>query len=223
MTDSPDTRVRRLAEKSVADPEALQTILNGAAVAHIGVVIEDYPYVMPVACAPWRREGQPTGLLFHGSTGSRLFRAMAAGARVCATVTLLDGLVMARSAFESSMNYRCAMIMGTCVELTGQAKAEALEALTDHLLPGRRQELRATTAKEYAATMVLGLASSHWSVKASEGGPEDPPEDIAATPELWAGAVPLVTNFGKAQPDEFSVRLPTPGYVRTWVAPGGGQ
>lgn len=215
----PETRVRRLPENQVDDLRALQAILHSAVVAHVGCVIDDYPYVVPLACAPWVTDAG-TGLLFHGSTGSRLFRALAKGAPTCATVTHLDGLVLARSAFESSMNYHSAMIMGTAVELTGEAKTNALEALTDHLLPGRREELRHSTAKESAATMVLGLTAQHWSVKVSSGGPDDPREDIEATPDLWAGSVPLVSRFGDPQPDEFSADLPTPGYVDTWPIPG---
>ena len=217
----PDTRVRRLAENAVDDPAVLATIVRGALVAHVGVVINDLPYVLPVACAPWDRgAGEPPGLLMHGSTGSRLFRAAAAGEPVCATITHLDGLVLARSAFHSSMAYRSAMIMGTCEVLSGAEKTAALAALTDHLLPSRRASLRATTTKEDAATMVLGLAAHSWSVKVGEGGPDDPPEDLTGSAHVWAGVVPLVTQFGRAEPDELAAGLGVPAYISTWRAPG---
>lgn len=217
----PDTRIRRIPENAVDDPEVLAQIVRGALVAHLGVVIDGLPYVLPVACAPWvRGAAEPPGLLMHGSTGSRLFRAVAAGASVCATITHLDGLVLARSAFHSSMTYRSAMLMGTCEVLSGAEKAAALAALTDHLLPGRRGSLRGTTTKEDAATMVLALAPQTWSVKVGAGGPDDPPEDLAESAHVWAGVVPLVTQFGKPEPDDLAAGLAVPSYVATWPAPG---
>lgn len=218
---TPDTRVRRIAENAVDDPDALAAIVRSSLVAHLGVVIDGLPYVLPVACAPWERGASgPPGLLMHGSTGSRLFRAAAAGAPVCATITHLDGLVLARSAFHSSMTYRSAMIMGSCEVLTGAAKTAALETLTDHLLPARRASLRATTAKEDAATLVLALTARAWSVKVGADGPDDPPEDLTESAHVWAGVVPLVTRFGAAEPDELAAGLDTPGYISTWRAPG---
>lgn len=226
---TPDTRVRRIAENAVDDPLVLADIVRAAVLAHVGVVIDGLPYVLPVACAPWEAEpaagsddggGQPPGLLMHGSTGSRLFRTLADGAAVCATITHLDGMVLARSAFNSSMTYRSAMIMGTCEVLSGHAKSVALEHLTEHLLPGRRGSLRATTGKEAAATMVLGLAAHTWSVKVGAGGPDDPPEDRVDSAGVWAGVVPLVTQFGPPEPDELAASLPVPGYLSTWLVPG---
>lgn len=217
----PDTRIRRIPENAVDDPEVLAAIVRGALVAHLGVVIDGLPYVLPVACAPWvRGVAEPPGLLMHGSTGSRLFRAVAAGVPVCATITHLDGLVLARSAFHSSMTYRSAMIMGSCEVLSGAQKAAALEALTDHLLPGRRAALRATTNKENAATMVLGLAPQTWSVKVGAGGPDDPPEDLTESADVWAGVVPLVTQFGEPEPDDLASALDVPHYIDAWRAPG---
>ena len=225
----PDTKVRRLAEKAVDDPAVLADVVRAARLAHVGVVIDGLPYVLPVACAPW--DAAPgnrladggdgiAGVLLHGSTGSRLFRALASGAPTCLTITHLDGLVLARSAYNSSMTYRSAMLMGTCEVLTGEEKELALEALTDHLLPGRRKDLRGTTSKEDAATMVLGLTARTWSVKVATGGPDDPPEDVAGAAGLWAGVVPLITSYGEPQPDEASAGLAAPGYIATWPAPG---
>ena len=219
----PDTQVRRIAENAVDDPAVLAAIVRGAVMAHVGMVVDGLPYVLPVACAPWdspNHPHEPPGLLLHGSTGSRLFRALADGAAACATITHLDGLVLARSAFNSAMTYRSAMIMGTCEVLSGEAKTAALMALTDHLLPGRRASLRETTRKESAATMVLGLPARNWSVKVGDGGPDDPSEDLAGSVDVWAGVVPLVTTFGVPEPDELSGTLDVPGYIATWCAPG---
>jgi len=132
------TRVRRIPEKAVEDRAVLDAILDAGLVAHVGIVDESgQPYVVAVAYA---RDGDR--LLFHGSTGSRLFRRLAEGAPTCVTVTLLDGLVLARSAFESSMNYRGAMALGTCTVLEGDERDEALRIISDHLLPGRWDDIQ---------------------------------------------------------------------------------
>lgn len=182
MTDR--TRVRRLPEKAVTHRAALDAILDAALVAHVAVVEEGQPYVLPMACARDKDR-----LLLHGSTGSRLMRGLAAGAPTCATVSLLDGLVYARSAFESSMNYRSAMILGTCRALEGDDLLEGLRILTEHLLPARWETLRAPTRKELAATSVLALPLTEWSVKVGDGPPDDDPDDLDAP--VWAGVVPL--------------------------------
>lgn len=205
------TRVRRLGEKAVTDRDVLHRVLDAALVAHVAVSDDQgRPYVLPVAYA---RDGDR--VLIHGSTGSRLFRSLAAGAPTCLTVTLLDGLVVARSAFESSMNYRSAMVFGVCDVLDGDAKTAALDTLTDHLLPGRRAELRAHKAKELAATLVLALPLDETSVKISAGHPDDDADDLD-TP-IWAGTVPLGETFYDPIPaPDLRFELPVPEYVRTW-------
>ena len=195
MTDR--TRLRRLPEKAVTDVAALHAVLDEARVAHVGFVESSgSPVVVPVGSA---RDGDR--LLLHGSTGSRLFRRLADGAEVCATVTLLDGMVLARSAFESSMHYRSAMVFGTCTEVPADEKVAALRVMSEAWLPGRWDTPRPPTAKELAATMVLALPLVEWSVKISDGPPEDPPEDLDAP--VWAGVLPLVTSYGEpvAAPD----------------------
>jgi nitroimidazol reductase NimA-like FMN-containing flavoprotein (pyridoxamine 5'-phosphate oxidase superfamily) len=154
-------------------------------------------------------------VLFHGSTGSRLFRALAAGAPTCLTVTLLDGLVVARSLFNSSMRYRSAMVLGRCVVLDGDAKAEALDRISDHLMPGRRAEAREPNAKETAATLVLALALEEASVKVSAGDPDDEPADLDRP--VWAGVVPMAESFG-APVDAPDLREGhgVPDYVLGW-------
>ena len=188
------TRVRRFPEKSVADRAVLHAVLDAGLVAQVAVVDEDgEPYVVPVAYA---RDGER--VLFHGSTGSRLFRSLATGARTCLTVTLLDGLVLARSSFESSMNYRSAMVLGAFAQVVGEDKDHALHLLTARLLPGVDWQ-RPPSRKEAAQTSVLALALAQWSVKASaEDSPQDDPSDIDAP--VWAGVVPLTHTWGSPRP-----------------------
>jgi len=196
------TRIRRLPEKTRTDRAALDEVLDSALVAHVAIVDDGQPYALPMACA---RDGER--LLVHGSTGSRLMRAMAAGAAVCVTVTHLDGLVLARSAFNSSMQYRSAMILGSARPVADQL--EGLRVLTEHLIPGRWDILRAPTAKELAATMVLEIPLTQWSVKISDSPPEDEPEDLDAA--VWAGVIPLTVNRGAAVPaPDLRFDLPAP-------------
>lgn len=169
------TRIRRLPEKSVADRDRLHAVLDAGLVAHIAVADPgtatrpSSPIAIPVAYA---RNGD--SVLFHGSTGSRLFRLCAAGVPVCLTVTRLDGLVLARSAFESSMNYRSALVLGHCSVLHGSLKLAALERISEHLMPGRWKEVRQPSAQELRATAVLELPLDECSVKVSDGMPDDP-------------------------------------------------
>ena len=196
------TRVRRLPEKASTDEAVLHAILDQAVVAHIGIVDEGQPFVLPVACA---RDGDR--LLVHGSTGSRLMRQMAQGSPVCATVTLLDGMVLARSAFNSSMHYRSAMILGVAQPVDDAL--EALRVLTDHLLPGRWEALREPTRKELAATLVLALPLREWSVKVSDSPPEDEPEDLDEP--VWAGVIPWrLTQADPVPAPDLRFDLPAP-------------
>lgn len=209
------TRVRRLPERAVTDRAGLDHVLDAGLVAHVSVADPDgQPYVVPVAFA--RRGDQ---VVFHGSTGSRLFRGLAEGQPTCLTVTLLDGLVVARSAFESSMNYRSAMILGTAVRLTGDDEWDALRCITEHLLPGRWDDCRQPSAKERAATMVLALPLDECSVKIRTGGPEDVPEDVTDPryARLWAGTVPIAESFGPPIPsDECLADVEVPAYITDW-------
>ena len=212
LTDgSARTRVRRLPEKQVADRAVLDAVLDAGRVAHVAVRDEHgQPYVVPVG---YGRDGD--SVLFHGSTGSRLFRTLADGASTCLTVTLLDGLVVARSLFESSMHYRSAMVLGSASPVEGEQKLSALETLSEHLMPGRSAEARGPNSKELAATLVLALPLTEWSVKVSDGPPDDAAEDLDRP--VWAGVVPLVTTAGTpmAAPD-LRGGPPVPAYVMTW-------
>jgi len=192
MTDR--TRIRRLPEKAVDDVAALHAVLDASRVAHVGFVDEDgHPVVVPTGAA---RSGDR--LLLHGSTGSRMYRRLAEGVEVCVTLTLLDGMVLARSAFESSMHYRSAMVFGVATPVPEDEKVAALRAMSEAWLPGRWDTLRPPTAKELAATMVLALPLVEWSVKVSDGPPDDAPEDLDAP--VWAGVLPIVTSYGDPVP-----------------------
>jgi hypothetical protein len=208
--DTDRTRLRRLAHKAVTDPGVLHAVLDAGRVAHVALVDDDQPYAIPVGYA---RDGDR--LLLHGSTGSRLFRRLAAGVPACVTVTLLDGLVLARSAFESSMHYRCAIVLGSGATVEGPAKLSALERITDHLLPGRWNDLREPTARELAATVVVAVPLQEWSVKVSGNPPEDAEGDRDLP--IWAGVVPIVETLGEpiAAPDVDDA-TPVPDYLRTW-------
>ncbi len=213
MRDNPTvtterTRIRRIPEKAATDLADLYAVLDAAKVAHVAFVHDGHPVNIPVACA---RDGER--LLLHGSTGSRLFRTLADGAAVCATVTLLDGIVLARSAFESSMHYRSAMVFGSAVEVTD--KPAALHAMSEAWMPGRWETLRPPHAKELAATMVLELPLTEWSVKLSDGDPEDPPEDLDEP--VWAGVLPIVTSYGDPRPaPDLRGDPPVPAYLDDW-------
>jgi uncharacterized protein len=209
---TPRTRLRRIPDKAVHDRAVLHAVLDAGLVAHVSVADSGgQPYVLPVAYA---RDGER--VLFHGSTGSRLFRHLAAGAPTCLTVTLLDGMVLARSVFESSMHYRSAMVLGSCTPVRGAAKLSALELITHHLLPGRWVDARHPSKKELAATLVLALPLDEASVKVSDGPPDDPDEDVAL--EVWAGTVPLHETFGEPV-DAPDLRYPlrAPDYIRGWT------
>lgn len=187
-----ELRIRRLPEKQVIDRAVLDAILDEALVAHVGVVRAGRPVVLPFACA---RDGDH--LILHGSTGAGAFR-LAAGQPVCVTVTHVDGLVFARSLFESSMHYRSAVIFGDAELLHGDAKHQALARLSDHLMPGRSQEVRDNSRKEMAATMVLRVPLDRASVKVSAGPADDP--DDGESRDVWAGILPLAMTAGEPDP-----------------------
>ncbi len=211
---TPRTRIRRLPERSVHERAAAHAVLDAALVGHVAVVQDGQPYVLPVAFA--RRDD---AVVFHGSTGSRLMRALADGQPTCFTATLVDGLVLARSAFESSMNYRSIMVLGIAHRLTGDEELDALRTISEHLLPGRWAEIRHPSAKERAATLTLELPLDECSVKIRTGGPADLPEDLAdpALRGVWAGDVPIVESFSTPVPSpDLAPEVPVPEYVARW-------
>ncbi len=189
------TRVRRLPARANYDRAMINTILDEALVCHVGFSIDAQPYVIPTTYA--RVDQQ---LYIHGSAASRMLRTLTDGVPVCVTVTLLDGLVLARSAFHHSMNYRSVVILGTAVEVTNVAeRLAALEAIVEHIRPGRWREVRAPNERELRATSVLRLALDEVSAKVRSGPPLDDAEDLGQP--CWAGVIPLRSAAGAPLPD----------------------
>lgn len=184
-------KVKRVPERAVSDRDQLFQILDAGKIIHIGFVDDNHPVVIPLA---YVRDGER--ILLHGSTGSRLFRTLAAGAQLCGTVTLLDGIVAARSAFNSSMNYRSVMIFGKATLLSDENKDEALEKFTNNLIPERWQEVRKMTNKEKAATIVLSVPLETISGKVRVGGPADEEDSDLELP-IWAGHIPIISVYGE--------------------------
>lgn len=194
LSVEPGTRIGRLPERQVVDREVLNAILDAAIVAHVAVIRDGLPLVIPFACA---RDGDT--LLMHGSTGSGLLRIAASGQPISVGVTLLDGFAVARSAFESSMNYRSVVAFGVPEVLEGDDKEAALHHLTEHLLPGRSAEVRPSTRKEYAATLIFRLPLDRVSVKVRDGEAVEEPD--GEDQSVWAGVVPFGTAIGDPIPD----------------------
>ncbi len=189
----PDTHHRRIAEYGGHDFKTACEIIDAARMCHTGLSLDGVPYVLPMACA---RMGQE--LLLHGSVASRLMQALAAGTPCCATITHLDALVLARSAFNSSMNYRTVMIFGTARPIDeASEKRKGLDVLTEHLLPGRLAELRAPTRKEINATLLVALPIETFSTKIADDPPDDTKADLDQP--VWDGVVPMSTVFGEPE------------------------
>ncbi len=191
---TPDARRGiRLPELASTDRAALDALLDRALVGHFALVADDgTPAVVPTAVI---RDGDR--VLCHGSTGSRWMRRLATGVPTALAVTSYDGLVVARSAFESSIRYRSAVLFGRCTPVT-EDKEHVLDLVTERLLPGRLDEVRRHTKAELAATLVLSLPIEDWSLRISDGWPEDGPDDVAGP--AWAGVVPLQPTWGEPQP-----------------------
>ena len=200
--------IQRKPQRSVADTEEIYEILDEALVAHVGFNDPDSgePVVIPVA---YGRDGDR--LLIHGSTGSRMFMSLKKGIPVCITVTILDGLVSARSPFNSSMNYRSVMVFGTPKELSGAEKERGLYAVTERLIPGLWDAGREQTAKEFAQTMILEIPLDDVTAKKRVGAALDP-ED--ANLPIWAGVVPIITSYGEPITNEDAKHVPLPDYIK---------
>jgi nitroimidazol reductase NimA-like FMN-containing flavoprotein (pyridoxamine 5'-phosphate oxidase superfamily) len=196
---TPRTKITRLPYRQVTDRQALYDVLDAGFVAHVGLTTADgLPVVLPLGYA---RDGDR--LLLHGSTGGGLMRRAAAGTPVAVCVTLVDGLVYARSMFDSSMNYRSVVVFGQATPVPADRKLEALRLVATRLMPGRWDEVRPPTSKELAATLVLELTLDEASVKIRTGPPseEDPPEPaLPGQPRAWAGVLPLRTVTAQPVP-----------------------
>ena len=217
LAPSPRTQVERLPERGHYDRETIHAILDQAFLCHVGFIVDGQPYVIPTG---FGRSGDT--LYIHGSAASRMLRNLAGGVPVCVTVTLLDGLVVARSLFHSSMNYRSVVILGTAKPVTEKAeKLRALHAVSEQIFPGRWDDARQPNDQELKATSVLALPLAEASAKIRTGPPKDEKEDYALA--IWAGVMPLRVVAGAPEPDsalppEVAARVPE--YLRAYRAPG---
>lgn len=212
FTPGERSRARRLHERASYDRPSLNAVLDAAVLCHVGYVIDGQPYVTPTI--QWR-EGD--NVYFHGSSASRMLRTVKTGLPVCLTVSMLDGLVLARSGFHCSVNYRSAMLFGTAHAVDDEVEKTArLRAFVDGLVPGRWDDMRPPTTQEMKATTVCRLDIEEASVKVRTGPPKDDEEDYAL--DCWAGVIPVHQTVGPLEPDPLlrdDVALPD--NVRRWT------
>ena len=216
MSEAPSSRteVRRLPERASYDRELIDSILDEALICYVGFVQEGTPVVIPTNHA---RVGDT--LYLHGSPASRMLRTMRSGDEICVTATLIDGLVVARAAFHNSMNYRSVVIFGNPRIVTDpDEKRAALEAITDHVMPGRWADSRPMTEKEEKGTLVVAVPITEASAKTRAGGPGDEDEDYSLP--IWAGVVPLTLTPGDPISDPaLQDDVPVPDYVGRYRRP----
>lgn len=205
------TRVRRLPDRGRYDRATIDAILDEALFCHVGFLDGGQPFVVPTIHA---RAGDL--VYVHGSTGSRMLRALSDGAPACLTATILDGLVFARSAFDHSMNYRSAMVLGTAREVVDRPeKLAAMRAIVEHVAPGRWEEIRAPNPREFAATTILSIPLDETSAKVRSGPPHDDEEDLALP--VWAGELPVMLAALDPRPDPLLARrMKTSPSVAGW-------
>ena len=217
LTQTARTTLRRKRERGTYDRDAIDAILDEGLVAHVGFNAEHGPVVLPMVYA---RVGDAVYL--HGAVGNDLLRNLVAGAPVCLTVTLLDAIVLARSAFHHSMNYRSAVLFGSVARVVDpEEMCAASVALLDHLAPGRGADARLPTAAELQSTLIVRLPIEEGSAKVRTGGPIDDDEDLDLP--HWAGVLPLATVAAAPVPEDGWVGRPLPSYlVSHRLAPGAG-
>lgn len=210
-TPTPRTRVIREAERGVYDREVAYQILDEGFLCHVGFVADGQPFVIPTSYG--RKDDS---LYVHGSAASRMLRQMKEGVPVCVTVTLLDGLVLARSVFNHSMNYRSVVILAKATLVDDAAeKLEALRLLSEHIIPGRWDDARQPNERELKATSVLRVPIEEFSAKVRTGPPVDDEEDYAFP--TWAGVVPLEMKIGAPLNDaRLDSKQEVPQYVRQY-------
>jgi hypothetical protein len=203
------TRVVREPERGVYDREAAYRILDEGFICHVGFSLDGQPFVIPTSYGR-----KATNLYIHGSAASRMLRQMKEGVAVCVTVTLLDGLVLARSVFNHSMNYRSVVILGKATLVDDpEEKLTALRVLSEHILPGRWEDARQPNERELKATSVLRVAIEEFSAKVRTGPPIDDAEDLAFP--TWVGVLPLEMKAGEAIGDpKLEPKREVPRYVR---------
>ena len=206
------TKLRRIPKRGSYDVKTIYEILDEGFIAHVGFTAENgQTFVIPTGYA--RRENE---LLIHGSSASRMMRALAEEIEICVTVTLIDGLVLARSAFHHSMNYRSVVAFGTAKIIKDEnEKMEALRLFTEHIVPNRWREVRPPNQNELKATMVLALPLTEASAKICTGNPIDDAEDYEIN--VWAGVLPLAVKAGEPLPDEqIKPEIALPDYVANY-------
>src|SRR3984885_13413256 len=210
---APSTRTRlvREADRAVYDRAAAYKILDEGFICHVGFVVDGQPFVIPTS---YGRKADD--LYLHGSAASRMLRNLDQGIAVFVTVTLLDGLVLARSIFNHSMNYRSVVVLGTAVAVTDpREKLEALRALSEHIVPGRGADVRQPNEKELKATLVIRLPIEEFSAKVRQGPPIDDEDDYGFP--TWAGVIPLEMVPGKPIDDpRLGPEREVPAYVSTY-------
>ena len=211
---SPRTRLRRLRERGRHDRATIEAILDEGFVCHVGFTDVRGPMVIPTAYA---RDGDH--LYLHGAAGNAALAALRTGSPVCVTVTLVDGLVLARSAFHHSVNYRSVVVFATASEVTDpEEKRHALEAIVEHVAPGRGADARPVTDLELRVTRVVRVPLEEASAKVRTGGPKDDPEDLELP--VWAGEIPLHLAAGAPVTDAGApARAPVPGYASGYRRP----
>jgi len=209
MSTDSKFHVKRHDDREVFDRDAVNLLLDSEYVAHVGFIDPDVnlPFVIPMGFA---RDNDR--ILLHGSTGSRMMMAIATGIDICVTVTQLNAIVVARSAFNSSMNYESVMVFGKARVLAAGEKEQALEAITEKLVPGLWGYGRSMTAKESAATMIVELSLERFSAKSRSGDPIDEDSDLDLP--IWAGILPISTHRGQAQSAANASHLPIPPHIQ---------
>jgi len=212
---TPRTTVRRLPERARYDRDTIHAILDEGLVCHVGFVDDGQPFVVPSTYARWDDR-----LVIHGSAASRMVKALAGGAPACVSVTLLDGLVLARSGFHHSMNYRSVVVVGTATEIADPGeKLRALDAIVEHAAPGRVASVRPPSENELRATRVVTLPLDEASAKVRTGPPKDDDADYALP--VWAGEIPLGLRPGPPVADpRLASGIAVPPEVASWRRPG---
>ncbi len=216
LTPTQRSKIKRIPKRGNYETQVIYNILDEALICHVGFIANNQPFVIPTAYG--RVDDK---LYIHGSPASRMLRTLDRGIEVCVTVTLLDGLVLARSAFHHSMNYRSVVIFGTATLVNNtEEKSEALRAFTEHVIPQRWKEVRQPSKQELQGTMVLSLPLTEASAKMRTGNPIDDEADYDLP--VWAGVLPLQRVAGKAIADDRLVAgVEVPDYVKNYVRNNG--
>jgi len=214
LPQTPRTTLKRLPQRGHYDRELINGILDEGFICHVGFAVDGQPVVIPTGYA---RVGD--SLVIHGSQASRMLRTLGQGIDVCVTITLIDGLVLARSAFHHSMNYRSVVVLGRATLVDNQAeKLAALRSLSDHMIPGRWDDVRKPSERELQQTTVLSLSLTEASAKVRQGPPLDDQEDYDLA--VWAGVIPLSLVAGRPVGDaRIPVQSEVPKYATEYARP----